>query len=163
MWLESKLIFSQQQENLCREVCKHTQSLLTDLRKLPNADSVAGRGLIWTQIFNFPFSFWQATESEIINARITCWLAMLKFLTSSAPKILSPDESKLLTGFLSTFISKILWSSHDETFIRAARKKNSSNKARRKLFKCIQKLSATIKDSNSQTAKRDIWWIWWNI
>ena len=39
------LIFSPQQENLCRQVCKQTQSLLTDLRKLPNADSVAGRGL----------------------------------------------------------------------------------------------------------------------
>ena len=74
---------------------------------------------------------------------------MLKFLTSSAPKTQSPDESKLLTGFLPTFISKMLWLSGNETSIRAARKKNSPNEACRKLLKCIQKLSATIKDSNS--------------
>ena len=62
---------------------------------------------------------------------------MLKFLTSSAPKIPFPDESKLLTGFLPTFISKILWFFDDETSIRAARKKNSPHEACRKLFKCI--------------------------
>ena len=44
-WIDENLIFRREQDNLCREVCKQTQSLLSDLRKLPNADSVAGKDL----------------------------------------------------------------------------------------------------------------------
>ena len=93
-------------------------------------------GVYPTQIFNLPISFWQATESEIINAKLTCWLAIIEFLTSSAPKnsIICPGWIQIIDRIFSNFQFVV---SNDETSIRAAGEKNSFDKACRKLFQCI--------------------------